>query len=251
MRKKDCTAAIQKSIETGERWPLSHFDSRQYIQHNLMLPDGLEAILRFMDSLPRDRTSVSVACSFEDGDYSCALAEYVLGDWGPMVGFEVHRWENGRIVEHWDNLQPLMGPNDSGRSMVDGTFEATTPTSTAAAKQLVEDFVSTVLIAGDSSKLERYFEGDALIQHGPRHGDGARAFVEGLQPANASLAIRKLHKILGEEQLVLAIAEGTRDDVSTSFYHLFRVADGKLVEHWEVLEPILPRDQWKNDNGKF
>jgi hypothetical protein len=28
-------------------------------------------------------------------------------------------------------------------------------------------------------------------------------------------------------------------------------ADGRQVEHWDVLETISPSNQWKNPNGKF
>ncbi len=35
------------------------------------------------------------------------------------------------------------------------------------------------------------------------------------------------------------------------FPALFRVAEGKLVEHWDTIEAIPPRSAWKNDNGKF
>jgi len=251
MQKKDITASIQKSIETGERTPLSHFDSRKYIQHNLMLEDGLGAIFQFMDSLPKGRTEVTVACAFEDGDYSVALAEYLLGDWGRMVGFEVHRWENGKIVEHWDNLQPLRGPNPSGRSMVDGTFFSAAARGTQDCKRLVTDFVETVLIGRDAGSASRFFDRDNLAQHAPRHGDGVDAFVQGLVSNDAATAHLTLHKVLGEGALVLAIIEGTQDGKPTSFYHLFRIERGLIAEHWEVIEPILPREQWKNSNGKF
>jgi hypothetical protein len=26
---------------------------------------------------------------------------------------------------------------------------------------------------------------------------------------------------------------------------------GKMVEHWDLLETLVPREQWKNQNGKF
>ena len=34
-------------------------------------------------------------------------------------------------------------------------------------------------------------------------------------------------------------------------YDLFRVEHGKIAEHWDTIETIPPRDQWKNQNGKF
>ena len=68
----------------------------KYIQHNLRIGDGLSPILAFMDALPPERTRADVVRAFEDGDYSVAHANYELGDWGPMVGFEVHRWEDDR-----------------------------------------------------------------------------------------------------------------------------------------------------------
>lgn len=32
---------------------------------------------------------------------------------------------------------------------------------------------------------------------------------------------------------------------------LWRVQDGKIAEHWDVMETIAPQDTWANDNGKF
>lgn len=45
--------------------------------------------------------------------------------------------------------------------------------------------------------------------------------------------------------------EGLLNGAHTSFYDLFRVADGKIVEHWDTTETIPARSKWKNDNGKF
>jgi len=50
--KKERTAQISRSIQTRARFPISHIDSRKYIQHNVNLGDGLGPILEFMDSMP-------------------------------------------------------------------------------------------------------------------------------------------------------------------------------------------------------
>ncbi len=31
----------------------------------------------------------------------------------------------------------------------------------------------------------------------------------------------------------------------------YRVRDGRIAEHWDVLEAMVPQEQWKNPNGKF
>ena len=65
------------------------------------------------------------------------------------------------------------------------------------------------------------------------------------------MVYNKTHKILGEGNFVLAISEGTFADVATSYYDLFRIENGKIVEHWDVMESIIPKAEWQNTNGKF
>ena len=55
----------------------------------------------------------------------------------------------------------------------------------------------------------------------------------------------------GERNHQGIVSEGTLGGRHTAFYDLFRVQNGKVAEHWDVIEPIAPKDQWKNQNGKF
>lgn len=258
--KHERTRDIQKSLETREKFPISYFDSRQYIQHNVNLEDGLGPVLALMDALPADRTKVEPLRSFEDGDYSVAHLNYVLGDWGPMVGFEIHRWDNDRIVEHWDNLQSTpSAPNASGRTMIDGAIEITDLDRTDANKALVRGFTKQVLIAGSIERIGEFHVGETLLQHSPAIGDGTGSLVEriaGGRDGREGPVHRTLHMVLGQGSQVLAVSEGVMIDgagseQSAAFYDLYRCENGRIVEHWEVVEVIPPRDQWKNDNGKF
>ncbi|MEH2078477.1 MAG: hypothetical protein V7K89_00195 [Nostoc sp.] len=258
--KKERTVEIQKSLETRAKYPISYFDSRKYIQHNVNLADGLGAILAFMDALPADRTKVDVLRAFEDGDFSVAHADYELGDWGRMVGFEIHRWENDRIVEHWDNLQAKpSSPNTSGRTMTDGASEVTDIERTDDNKALIEQFTIEILITQQIEKAGVFFKGNELIQHSPLYGDGLDALLEVLRAAvrdKTGPEYIRLHKILGEGNLVLAISEGTTGKQGqtrqpAAFYDLYRLESNAIAEHWEAIEIIPPRETWQNDNGKF
>jgi len=37
----------------------------------------------------------------------------------------------------------------------------------------------------------------------------------------------------------------------TCYYDLFRVENGKIAEHWDVMETIADKSTWQNQNGKF
>lgn len=61
----------------------------------------------------------------------------------------------------------------------------------------------------------------------------------------------KIHQVLGESNFVLAISEGHLGGRHSAFYGLFRVENGKIAEHWDTIEAIPVRADWKNDNCKF
>lgn len=50
---------------------------------------------------------------------------------------------------------------------------------------------------------------------------------------------------------MLTVSEGEFAGKAAAFYDLFRLDAGKLVEHWDVIEAIPARTEWKNANGKF
>ena len=254
LSKAERTAAITRSISSGKRLPLASFDSRQYIQHNVHIGDGLAPILAFMDALPPERTRSDVVRAFEDGDYSVVHADYELGDWEPMIGFEVHRWENDRIVEHWDNLcstPPVV--NSSGRTMIDGETTIQELDRTEENRDIVRRFVTEVLLTGRLTDPTPFLRNRELLQHSPHYGDGESAFRSQLShwATDDRLAYERVHKILGQGNLFLVMSEGKFEEKPTALYDLYRLSSGYIVEHWEVFETIPPRSDWKNDNGKF
>lgn len=190
---------------------------------------------------------------FQDGDYVFAHTDYDF--FGPTAGFDVFRYENGKIVEHWDNLQKQPSdPNTSGHTMTDGPTEAKDLALTEQNKQLVRQFVEDLLVNGKMDKLATYYDGDRYTQHNPQIGDG----LSGLRQAFQSLAEQginvkydKIHNVLGEGDFVLVMSEGEFDGKPSAFYDLFRVENGKIAEHWDTIETIPPKHEWKNQNGKF
>jgi predicted SnoaL-like aldol condensation-catalyzing enzyme len=250
---KQQVVELLKSIETGDPKPVASINPSKYIQHNLAVADGLAGLGALLQQLPKGSAKVNTVRVFSDGDLVFAHTEYDF--FGPKIGFDIFRFENGKIVEHWDNLQEKpAAPNPSGRTMIDGPTQAIGVGRTAANKELVRAFVDDILVNGRMEKLVRYFDGDQYIQHNPNIGDGLSGLATALQAmAKQGITMKydRIHNVLGEEDFVLVVSEGSFAGRHTSFYDLFRVADGKVAEHWDIIEVIPPREQWKNANGKF
>jgi len=253
MTNKDKALALLKSIETGEAGPVAYVNPEKYIQHNLGVGDGLEGFGTLLSMLPQGSAKVNTVRVFEDGDFVFTHTEYDF--FGPKIGFDVFRFENGLIVEHWDNLTTTAGQaNPSGRTEIDGATELMDLDKTQENKTLVEAFVQDILVSGQMDKLGNYFDGDHYIQHNTGIADGLSglgAALEAMAQEGLTMRFDKVHKVLGQGNFVLVLSEGEFAGKHVAFYDMFRVEDGKIAEHWDVIEEIPSEDQWMNDNGKF
>ena len=252
LAKRDQIRALLKSIETGDSGPAAVVDEARYIQHNPQTHEGSEGLATLFKRLSKTEPRVNIVRAFEDGDFVFAHTEYDFAS--RKIGFEVFRFEDGRALEHWDNIQTRQGPNLSGRSMVDGPTEATDLERTESNRAFVRSFIESVVIGGQLDRLSDYVDQDAYAEHNPRLCDGAaalRAALEADDKGRRSIDYQRVHRVLAEGNFVLCVSEGGFSGVHSAFYDLFRLAKGKLVEHWDTTEKIAPRSEWKNDNGKF
>lgn len=250
---KDQVAKLLKSIETGDAAPITYVNPNKYIQHNLAVGDGLSGFGAVLQQLPAGSAKVKTVRLLQDGEY--VVAHTVYNFFGPKIGFDVFRFENGKIVEHWDNLQTTPDqPNPSGRTMTDGSTEVADLEKTDSNKALVTAFVNDVLVSGKLDKLPGYFDGDNYLQHNPAIADGLSglgAALKAMADQGITMKYTRVHKVLGQGNFVLVISEGEFAGKSTSFYDLFRVHQGKIAEHWDTMETIPAHADWKNPNGKF
>ncbi len=109
--KKIAIAYFQKAInEFDTATAIALYGGENYRQHNPLIEDGWEGLTRFVDSLrthfPQARLHIKRAIG--DGDFVVLHSEWIRtpGERGEAV-VDIVRFEQGKIVEHWDVIQPI------------------------------------------------------------------------------------------------------------------------------------------------
>lgn len=131
-----------------------------------------------------------------------------------------------------------------GLSAIAGAEE---PSLTEKNKQLVTAFHQAVFV---EHRVEEGFEkyvGDTYTQHNPNVPDGKLAAVTYLKMILGPTASSELKRVIAENDLVTLHHHSRRnaDDVGLAIIDIFRVQDGKIVEHWDVIQPVsqMPLNQ--------
>jgi predicted SnoaL-like aldol condensation-catalyzing enzyme len=90
--------------------------SGPYIQHNPLFPNGLDGIIDYIKQAGRIPCEVKRIAI--DGDLAFVQVRYL--NWGGQetAGVDIFRFDaDGKIVEHWDVLQPVPAASNNANTM--------------------------------------------------------------------------------------------------------------------------------------
>src|SRR5262245_45614326 len=109
-------------------------------------------------------------------------------------------------------------------------------------KQTVIAFITRAFNDKQPADAVAKYVGSQYIQHDPRSPDGPEAFIQFAtiivdQFPRVSVAIKR---IIAEGDLVVTHGLITRasEDRGLAAVDIFRLHDGKIVEHWDVQQPL-------------
>jgi predicted SnoaL-like aldol condensation-catalyzing enzyme len=258
IRVRNAKGLYLEGIRDGNmREALDRYTGERYTQHSTGVRDGKEGFIEFFTPfLERNPVrDIQVLRTIEDGRFVFVHVHQSLNkgeaEWVTADIFDTD--DEGRIVEHWDVISECKWPTVSGRSMVDGPTEIEDLEKTDSNKAIVQGFVDDVLLGGKADKVTNYISNEQYDQHNPGVGDGLEGFGKHLQEVMQSgraAQYVKVHRLLGQGNFVVIFSEVKQDGDDWAFFDLFRLKDGKIVEHWDEQEKIGPRETW-NNSGKF
>ena len=96
---------------------------------------------------------------------------------------------------------------------------------------------------------------DGYIQHNLAYGTGADAFigsVEYLASADVKTTVNNIRAFEDGDKVFLQTIYNFAGAGEQVAFDIFRFDEnGKIAEHWDVMETIADQSTWQNQNGKF
>jgi predicted SnoaL-like aldol condensation-catalyzing enzyme len=247
--------AVIEIFQDRDPAAVDRFFAESFVQHDPNLADGRSGLKAFAADIARaPNSNVTIYRTLVDGDIVMLHSKFegLRGFAGPVVAFDLFRFADGKIVEHWGGQELEASPNPSGHTQVDGPTAVADGDRTEENRALVRAFKQVVTVELRFDRVDQFIEGDNYTQHASKVGDGTARMKSRVSEVSKPAAAPVLfpRRYVAEGNFVLAVVEA-RTEPPTANYDLFRVQNGKIAEHWDVLSLIPPRDQWKNANGPF
>jgi predicted SnoaL-like aldol condensation-catalyzing enzyme len=155
---------------------------------------------------------------------------------------DVWRVTGSTIVEHWDDFQDVPAQTTSGNSMFSDVYTSTpgTPALSDEQEEANREMVVwafTELFNNRKLELLDQFFDPRYFQHNPRIPNGTAGLGQLIASLPAGGGPRvNVSRSLADQDLVWAIQDRPGGLIQTD---IFRVANGKIVEHWDIL-PSAP-----------
>jgi predicted SnoaL-like aldol condensation-catalyzing enzyme len=129
---------------------------------------------------------------------------------------------------------------------------AAQPSQLELNKRIATEFYDAAINRKDFAAASQYL-GSSYRQHNPTAADGAeglRAFIDFLKTRFPNQR-GEIKRVIAEGDLVMLHVHSTRGDATPgrAIVDIFRVENGKVVEHWDVIQDIPA--QPANANGMF
>ena len=175
-----------------------------------------------------------------DGEYLLNHSVAIQNGKPVAVRFDLFRTDGDAVVEHWTDEEPWQHETANGHTQIGGRSAVDLAADTEETRRIATSAVQTILVDGDYSDIPAHLAGEEYVQHNHRFADGVSGLVNAvtaLAEQGITMKYDGIRQVVAQGDFAYLRSEGTFAGQPFVFHDLFRVADGRCVEHWDVMVP--------------
>jgi predicted SnoaL-like aldol condensation-catalyzing enzyme len=253
INKEVVTQAFKSVLVNADASALERYWIEEYVQHNPLAQNGRDALKEIMIDNRPEGLEYEIGSVFAEGDFVAVHGRVKgLGE-NPMIVVDIVKVINGKIVEHWDVLQEEVPVEEtaSGNPMFPIEGSKVNSSKESENRRLVIGAMNRLMGMSDSTVIDEFWSED-YIQHNPLAENGSNVlkdFVSQMAPGAIKFEIG-LAIAYGDYVLLHSRYSGILDNPSIAV-DIFRLEDGKIKEHWDVVQEEVPLTETANGNTMF
>lgn len=256
-------ATLKKAFGASAKGDFDTFMSAAadpYIQHSPDLADGWKPVWDLLQNRPEGFSSKQIGWLgpqgfLDNGNYLVMFREVDHGD-GPSKKFDLLYFdEEGLYAEHWDMAEAMADKTASGHSetaadarFTDNPVEYDQATEEAN-RRMIASMINLAWNGEQVALALNLYADQNYVQHNPYISDGVKPLTDRANAGKLPQRCYDLKFVLAQNDLVWVYSEVTETDGVNAVVDMFRVRDGKMVEHWDVSQAVP--DDMPHENGMF
>ena len=240
---------------------ITKFDTyvaKKYDQYATGYEDGAEALRKELTAASKNKNmKVTILRVIGEGNYAALHSLWEEGG-QQYLYVDIWRVENGKLMAHWDQTQqPIKNPLNKN------TIYSGPDISLDANQNIEQNRTRAIAVlktfdnVNDLSAVENYIS-EHYIQHNPTLKDGKAALLDlfktlqGIKFKNTTT----IAKTIAQGDMVMVhsktIDPTNSKDLGTGVIDIFRFdKEGKIAEHWDIIEPLTGKSLNKNDSFSY
>lgn len=263
-RSRSALKEIFKTAKAKDFKAFMNIATDPYIQHSPDMADGWEPVWKLTTERPagfssKQITWLSEKGMLDNGNFLVMFREVDRADGTPPSKIiDLMRFDSeGKYAEHWDIRQALAKETKSGHSetgaaqkFLDNPVNYTEKEEEKNKKRAVK-YLNRAFNMGQLPRALEEFADPNYVQHNPMIPDGTKPLIGAFKAGKLSSHCYDIKYVFAQNDLVVVYSKLTEGEKINAVVDIFRIRDGKMVEHWDIVQTVPADKDMPHRNGMF
>jgi predicted SnoaL-like aldol condensation-catalyzing enzyme len=245
-------SAFEGVHQNGDSSAFEQYYSEYYVDHDPAATNGRDFVkTQYIEDRP-DNLVYEIGSIMAEGDFVAVHSRITGFTESPVIAVSIVKVNGGKIMEHWTVEQTEVPAEQtvSGNSMFPIEYDLTPSRNELSTKNFVVNAMNQVIGIGNTDEINQIWA-EAYIQHNPTIDNGRGAVFDIASFVNSGDLSYQLGFAMAYGDFVLLQSTYTFFGATSVAIDTFRIENGLIAEHWDLLEAEVPIADTAGGNPVF